>query len=171
MGVVLHAKAVKQHNHTSGFSSQMVCVWCGCIPKQSSVRQEPADLPSRSSFSSLLASLLSRRSCFSISALIRLDSFASSLRQQAIMESKVITAWAGGKKARLRRGVGLTPHTKYQIKKKRKKKKASCVHNSPIPTGYIQTLIMELDSLAAWCRLWPPLLMAKLLSSVKYLTA
>lgn len=26
----------------------------------------------------------------------------------------------GGKKARLRRGVGLTPHTKYQIKKKKK---------------------------------------------------
>lgn len=77
----------------------------------------------------------------------------------------------------MRRGVGLTPHTKYQIKKikkkkeKKKKKKASCVHNSPIPTGYIQTLIMELDSLVAWCRLWPPLLMAKLLSSVKYLTA
>lgn len=53
------------------------------------------DSPSSSSFSSLLASLLSRRSCFSISALIRLDSFASSLRQQAIMESKVIPAWAG----------------------------------------------------------------------------
>lgn len=53
-----------------------------------------SDSPSRSSFSSLLASLLSRRSCFSISELIRLASFASSLRQQAIMESKVITAWA-----------------------------------------------------------------------------
>lgn len=56
--------------------------------------------PSRSSLSSLLASLLSRRSCFSISELIRLASFASSLRQQAIMESKVITAW----KARLTGG-------------------------------------------------------------------
>lgn len=64
-------------------------------------------------------------------------------------------------------------YTSHKVpdKKKRKKKKASCVHNSPIPTGYIQTLIMELDSLVAWCRLWPPLLMAKLLSSVKYLTA
>lgn len=87
-------------------------------------------LPSRSSFSSLLASLLSRRSCFSISALIRLDSFASSLRQQAIMESKVITAWAGGKKARLRRGVGLTPHTKYQIKKKKEEEGLLCAQQS-----------------------------------------
>lgn len=67
-------------------------------------------------------------------------------------------------------GLHLTQSTRLK-KKKRKKKKASCVHNSPIPTGYIQTLIMELDSLVAWCRLWPPLLMAKLLSSVKYLTA
>lgn len=58
-----------------------------------------AHLPKSSSFSSLRASLLSRRSCFSISALIRLDSFASSLRQQAIMGSKVITAWAGGGKS------------------------------------------------------------------------
>ncbi len=68
------------------------------VSSHASVRQvcetflHDAGLPSRSSFSSLLASLLSRRSCFSISALIRLDSFASSLRQQAIMESKVITA-------------------------------------------------------------------------------
>lgn len=70
---------------------------CKCHPCQSySLRifLNDAGLPKRRSFSSLLASLLSRRSCFSISALIRLDSFASSLRQQAIMESKVITAWA-----------------------------------------------------------------------------
>lgn len=53
-----------------------------------------SDIPSSSSFSSRLASLLSRRSCFSISALMRLDSFASSLRQQAIMASKDITTWA-----------------------------------------------------------------------------
>lgn len=33
---------------------------------------------------------MSRRSCLSISALIRFDSFASSLRQQAIMDSRVI---------------------------------------------------------------------------------
>lgn len=80
---------------------------------QSSQQLEHPDLPSRRSFSSLLASLLSRRSCFSISALIRLDSFASSLRQQAIMESKVITAWAG--KSPFYTGRRAAPHTKYQI--------------------------------------------------------
>lgn len=56
------------------------------------VPEQRGTLPNRSSFSSLLASLLSRRSCLSISALIRFDSFASSLKQQAIMDSKVITA-------------------------------------------------------------------------------
>lgn len=55
-----------------------------------------SNLPSNSSFSSRLVSLLSLRSCFSISALIRLDSFASSLRQQAITESKAINmSWKG----------------------------------------------------------------------------
>lgn len=47
-------------------------------------------IPRSSNFSSLLESRLSRRSCLSISALIRFDSFASSLRQQAIMDSRVI---------------------------------------------------------------------------------
>lgn len=47
-------------------------------------------LPRSNSFSSRRASLLSRRSCLSISSLIRLASFASSLRQHAIMDSRVI---------------------------------------------------------------------------------
>lgn len=38
---------------------------------------------------------MSRRSCLSISALIRFDSFASSLRQQAIMDSRVIPSGFG----------------------------------------------------------------------------
>lgn len=38
---------------------------------------------------------MSRRSCLSISALIRFDSFASSLRQQAIMDSRVIPSSFG----------------------------------------------------------------------------
>lgn len=38
---------------------------------------------------------MSRRSCLSISALIRFDSFASSLRQQAIMDSRVIPSALG----------------------------------------------------------------------------
>lgn len=53
-------------------------------------RQARPHSPSSSSFSSRRASRLSRRSCFSISALIRLDSFTSSLRQHAIMDSRVI---------------------------------------------------------------------------------
>lgn len=47
-------------------------------------------VPRSSSFSSLRASRLSRRSCLSISALILLDSFASSLRQHAMTESRVM---------------------------------------------------------------------------------
>lgn len=47
-------------------------------------------LPRSNSFSSRRASLLSRRSCRSISSLIRRASFASSLRQHAIMDSRVI---------------------------------------------------------------------------------
>lgn len=53
------------------------------------------NIPRRSNFSSLLESRLSRRSCLSISALIRFDSFASSLRQQAIMDSRVIPSGFG----------------------------------------------------------------------------
>lgn len=51
-------------------------------------------LPRSSSFSSRRASLLSRRSCLSISSLILLASFASSLRQHAIMDSRVILSVA-----------------------------------------------------------------------------
>lgn len=47
-------------------------------------------LPRSNSFSSRRASLLSRRSCLSISSLIRRASFASSLRQHAIIDSRVI---------------------------------------------------------------------------------
>lgn len=47
-------------------------------------------LPRSNSFSSRRASLLSRRSCLSISSLIRRASFASSLRQHAMMDSRVI---------------------------------------------------------------------------------
>lgn len=46
--------------------------------------------PSSSSFSSRRASRLSRRSCLSISSLIRRASLASSLRQHAMMDSRVI---------------------------------------------------------------------------------
>lgn len=74
------------------------------------------DIPSSSSFSSLLESRLSRRSCLSISALIRLDSFASSLRQQAIMDSSVILPWCrrppvptGPEQTLQLRGVSLSP--------------------------------------------------------------
>lgn len=49
-------------------------------------------IPRRRSLSSLLASRLSRRSCLSISALILFDSLASSLKQQAIIDSSVIAA-------------------------------------------------------------------------------
>ncbi|MEQ2167550.1 hypothetical protein GOODEAATRI_005236, partial [Goodea atripinnis] len=57
------------------------------------VAPHPSPLPSlprSNSFSSRRASLLSRRSCRSISSLIRLASFASSVRQHAIMDSRVI---------------------------------------------------------------------------------
>lgn len=53
--------------------------------------------PSSSSFSSRRASRLSLRSCFSISALMRFDSFTSSLRQQAIMDSRVMVAARPGR--------------------------------------------------------------------------
>ncbi len=52
-------------------------------------------LPSKRSLSSRLESRLSLRSCLSISALILLDSFASSVMQQAIMDSRVITTAFG----------------------------------------------------------------------------
>lgn len=95
--IPLQYSQIKQLKHFLG----CMCIWGRGgvqVSGHAKARQrdflDDAGLPSRRSFSSLLASLLSRRSCFSISALIRLDSFASSLRQQAIMESKVITAWA-----------------------------------------------------------------------------
>lgn len=117
-----------------------------------------AGLPSRRSFSSLLASLLSRRSCFSISALIRLDSFASSLRQQAIMESKVITAWA--EKPVWQGEPGYTSHK---------------ISNKWNPLQTIVGLNKVCPNAGNWalqacCRIWPSLPMVKLLSSVKYLT-
>lgn len=62
-----------------------VCEWVSLTAAATAVL-----VPSRSSFNSRLASRLSRRSCLSISALIRFDSLASSLRQQAIIDSKVI---------------------------------------------------------------------------------
>lgn len=54
------------------------------------VARKPRLVPSRSSLSSRRASFLSRRSCRSISSLIRRASFASSLRQHAMMESSVM---------------------------------------------------------------------------------
>lgn len=103
------------------------------------------DSPSSSSFSSLLASLLSRRSCFSISALIRLDSFASSLRQQAIMESKVIPAWAGT--------ACLNRFAVRRLTRSEKKKK--------IPVCARKCFQFQFYPNLMWGRMWPPLTDAK----------
>ncbi len=66
-----------------------VCV-CVCVWMSLTAAATAELVPSSSSFNSRLESRLSRRSCFSISELIRFDSLASSLRQQAIIDSKVI---------------------------------------------------------------------------------
>jgi len=58
--------------------------------KFSRVARRHRPVPSRSSLSSRRASFLSRRSFRSISSLIRRASFASSLRQHAMMESSVM---------------------------------------------------------------------------------
>lgn len=136
-----------------------------CHPCQSySLRNllNDAGLPKRRSFSSRLASLLSRRSCFSISALIRLDSFASSLRQQAIMESKVITAWA--EKPVWQGEPGYTSHKMSQ-------KNETLCETIRFKKFETQSSVFDLKMLAAWCRIWPSSPMLKLLSSIKYLTA
>jgi len=56
------------------------------------VRYEGGDLPSNKSFNSRLASLLSRRSCRSISWLMRFCSFASSDKQHSMLDSLLINS-------------------------------------------------------------------------------
>lgn len=80
-----------QHN----YSKWRLCVSTFCIKKDAAYsfytgywdKCRVHNLPNNKSFNSLLASLLSFRSCFSISVLIRFCSFASSLRQHAIFIS------------------------------------------------------------------------------------
>lgn len=126
---------INRHPHFSAFPtpSRQRHMWPNVFT--SVPRLSPSILPRSNSFSSRRASLLSRRSCLSISSLIRLASFASSLRQHAIMDSRVIFSQLTHPRAHLFAFSSFTSSFRRQIRLRGEKSKQNEACGSQITSS------------------------------------